>query len=253
MTIRLLSSIITVSAVAAWLSLAHIPAMGQSAAIPRLSDGKPDFNGVWDHPRVADVTKNGNGCGSGGVGCKQEGSGELSYTAAGLAKWNDTARYDYTARCLPYGYMRGWGSSAPVEILQTASRMAMLFEIGSNYQVVFTDGRGHPKNWDPTWTGHSIGRYEGDTLIVDTVGFNEKTYVDTAEHPHSDQLHVIERFKYIDPQHVSHEITFEDPKTYEKPFKNTRVLARMQPGQELMEYVCMENNKELLEGHIVGH
>ena len=72
--------------------------------------------------------------------------------------------------------------------------MAMLFEIGSNYQVVFTDGRPHPKDWDPTWAGHSIGRSEGDTLVVDTIGFNEKTYLDTVEHPHSGQLHVIERF-----------------------------------------------------------
>ena len=139
MTIRLLSSIVTLAAVAVWFALASIPAMGQSTAIPRLPDGKPDFNGVWDHPRVGDVTKSGTGCGNGAVGCKQEGSGELAFTPAGLAKWNDPARYDYTARCLPYGYMRGWGSSAPIQIMQTPSRLAFLFEIGSTYQVVFTD------------------------------------------------------------------------------------------------------------------
>jgi hypothetical protein len=250
MTIRLLSSL---AAVAVWLASASIPAIGQSSTIPRLPDGKPDFNGVWDHPRVGDVTKSGTGCGNGALGCKQEGSGELAFTPEGLAKWNDPARYDYTARCLPYGYMRGWGSSAPIQIMQTSSRLAILFEIGSTYQVIFTDGRSHPKNLEPTWFGHSIGRYEGDTLVVDTVGFNEKTYMDTVEHPHSDQLHVIERFRYIDSDHVLQEVTFEDPKTYEKPFKNTRVLARMQPGQELMEYVCMENNKELFEGLIIGH
>lgn len=98
-----------------------------------------------------------------------------------------------------------------------------------------------------------MGRYEGDTLVIDSVGFNEKTYLDTVEHPHSDQLHVVDRIRYLDPEHLSQEVTIEDPKTYQKPFRNTRVLARMKPGQELMEYTCMENNKELLEGHLVGH
>lgn len=253
MTIRFLRSITNVAAVAACLFLASAPAIGQSSDIPRLSDGKPDFNGVWDHPRVADVTKSGAGCGNGATGCKQEGSGELAFTPEGLAKWNDPARYDYTARCLPYGYMRGWGSSAPIQIFQTPARLAFLFEIGSTYQVVFTDGRDHPRNLDPTWFGHSTGRYEGDALVIETVGFNEKTYLDTAEHPHSDQLRVTDRLKYIDRDHVLQEVTYEDPKTYLQPIKNTRVLARMKPGQELIEYVCMENNKELFEGLIIGH
>jgi hypothetical protein len=250
---RCFSNSIVAAAIGVTLfSVASFPAAGQSA-IPRLPDGKPDFNGVWDHPRVADMTKSENGCGSGAIGCKQEGAGELAYTPEGLAKWKDPARYDYTARCLPYGYLRGWGSSAPIEIVQTSSHLAIMFEIGSNFQTIPTDGRGHAKDLEPTWGGHSVGRYEGDTLVIDSVGFNEKTYLDTVEHPHSDQLHVIDRIRYIDPEHLSQEVTIEDPRTYQKPFKNTRVLARMKPGQELMEYTCMENNKELLEGHLVGH
>jgi hypothetical protein len=227
--------------------------MGQSQTIPRLPNGKPDFTGVWDHPRVGDITESSTGCGNRTPGCKQDGAGELPFTPEGLTKWKDPAKFDYTARCMPYGYMRGWGSSAPIQIFQTSNRLAILFEIGSTYQVVFTDGRNHPENLDPTWFGHSVGRYEGDTLVIETTGFNEKTYLDTVEHPHSDQLKVTDRLTYIDADRVLHEITFEDPKMYQRPFKNTRIMARMAPGQELMEYVCMENNKELFENLIIGH
>jgi hypothetical protein len=98
--------------------------------------------------------------------------------------------------------------------------------------------------------GHSVGKYEGDTLVIDSVGFNGKTWLDTAEHPSSDALHVIERIHYLDPQHLSYQVTWDDPKTYTKPVNNTRIFTRMKPGQELMEYWCMENNKDLLEGHL---
>jgi hypothetical protein len=96
--------------------------------------------------------------------------------------------------------------------------------------------------------GVSVGRYEGDTLVIETAGFNGKTWLDTAEHPHSEQLRVTERLRHIDADHLEYEVTWTDPKTYTKPFKNTRVWARMRPGDELMEWWCMENNKDLLEG-----
>jgi hypothetical protein len=88
--------------------------------------------------------------------------------------------------------------------------------------------------------GTSIGKYDGDALIIDTAGFNGKTWIDTAEHPSSDALHVIERIRYIDPQHLSYEVTWEDPKTYTKPIANSRVFAHA-AGTELMEWWCMEN------------
>lgn len=230
---------------------AAVGAAAQSNDIPRLSDGKPDFNGVWDHPRVADVTRNGTGCGGETPGCKQQGTGELPFTEWGLQQWKTKEqRVDYSARCLPWGYTRAWQVEYPVEIVQTPKRIALLFESNNIFHVIHTDGTGHPKDLEPTWMGHSIGRYEGDTLIIDSIGFNGKTWIDTAEHPSSEQLHVIERVHYIDPQHLSYEVTWEDPKTYTRPIQNTRVLSRMKPGDELMEYWCMENNKDLLEGHL---
>jgi hypothetical protein len=123
--------------------------------------------------------------------------------------------------------------------------MALLFESNNIFHVVFTDGRRHPDNLEPTWMGHSIGWYEGDTLIIDSLGFNGKTWIDTIEHPSSDALHVVERLSFLDPNHVGYEVAWEDPKTYTKPIKNSRVFSRMKPGQELMEYWCMENNRDL--------
>jgi len=255
MTVRLSRPFFALAAAAA-MGLMPVPAHGQSASgkaqdIPRLSNGKPDFNGVWDHPRVADVTKSSTACAAGSHGCSQQGSGELPYTEWGQAQWKDVAhRFDYSAHCLPWGYSRAWQVEYPVEIVQTPRRLALLFESNNIFHVVSTDGRDHPQNLDPTWMGNSVGKYEGDTLVIDTTGFNGKTWIDTAEHPSSDALHVVERMHYTDPQHLAYEITWEDPKTYTKPIKNTRVLTRMKPGEELMEYWCMENNKDLLEGHL---
>jgi hypothetical protein len=258
MTTRFCGSILTVAAGAMALYLAPAPAAAQSAAaksqsaaIPRLADGKPDFNGVWDRPRVGDVTKNGNSCGANSPGCKQEGAGELPYTARGLEIWKDVEhRFDYSARCLPWGYTRAWQTEYPVEIFQTPQRLAILWESNNVFHVVPTDGRGHPKDLEPTWMGNSIGKYEGDTLVIDTLGFNGRTWLDTAEHPASDALRVTERIHHIDAQHLSYEVTWVDEKMYTKPIKNTRVFTRMKPGQELMEFWCMENNKDLLEGHL---
>lgn len=255
MTIRSWVSILAAAAMMTLLLLA--PASGQSGGppkardIPRLPDGKPDFNGVWDHPRVADVTKSGNACGSGTKGCKQEGSGELSFTEAGLKIWKDEEhRFDYSARCLPWGYTRAWQVEYPVEIMQIPQRLAYLYESNNIFHVIFTDGRDHPRNQDPTWMGHSIGKYEGDTLTIDTVNFNGQTWIDTAEHPSSDALHVVEHLRHIDADHLAYDVTWEDPKTYTKPIKNTRIFTRMKPGDEIMEWWCMENNRDLLGGHL---
>ena len=247
-------SILIVVVLVAWICLTPLSAAAQSATsktqdVPRLSNGKPDFSGVWDHPRVQDVTRDGKTCGGGTPGCSQKGAGELSFTPEGAKRWAGP-RIDYTAYCLPWGYSRAGQVEYPLEIVQKPDRLAFLFESNNIFHVVYTDGRDHPKEPDPKWLGHSIGKWEGDTLVIDTIGFNGKTYIDTAEHPSSDALHVIERISYADAQHLNYEITWEDPKIYTKPVKNTRVLARMKPGEELMEYWCMENNRTLLDGHL---
>ena len=136
----------------------------------------------------------------------------------------------------------------PIQIMQNSKYLAFLFEQNTWFHVVYIDGRGHPADLDPTWFGNSIGKFDGDTLVVDTVGFNGKTRLDTIGHPHSDKMHVIQTFRYTDPDHLAYEVTIDDPVMYTKPWKNQRVFTRMQPGQELIEYSCEENNRDFTQG-----
>jgi hypothetical protein len=214
------------------LTAAMAAAQTPQKEIPRLYDGKPDLNGVWDIPYTADMSR--------GV------PGGLPFTPEGAADFKnyDPSKFDYTGHCLPAGLTRLVNTPMPMEIVQTPKRAVFLFEGFSSYIVVPTDGRKHTQDPEPTWYGESIGWYEGDTLVVDSIGFNTKTRLDTIGHGHSDQLHVIQRFTRTDSKTIAFEITVDDPKMYEKPFINKRTF-RLNPG-ELMEYSCMENNKDLL-------
>jgi hypothetical protein len=227
----------------ALVALAQSPA---PRAIPRTPDGKPDFQGVWDHPYVPDMTADRK---------DQKGAGDLPYTAWGADNFKtyDVSKFDYTGHCLPFGLMRSVNVGGyPIQIMQNSKYLAFLFEQNTWFHVVYMDGRGHPPAQDlmPTWFGNSVGRFEKDALVVDTIGFNGQTRLDTLGHPHSDQLHVIQRFEYTDPDHLAYEVTIDDPKTYTRPWKNTRVFTRMKPGEELIEYSCEENNRDFTQGHI---
>src|SRR5438309_2134305 len=214
----------------------------KSPDIPRLPDGKPDLNGVWERPFVPDMTKNGRG---------QQGTPVLPFTPPYAEKFKnyDPAKFDYTAHCLPQGLTRSMNSPFPIRIVQTPKIVAILYEAWNVFEIIYADGRPHPKDWEPTWIGHSIGKWEGDTFVVDSTGFNDKTNLDTVGHPHSDALHVVERFQLTDDKHIAYEMTIDDPKAFTKPWKNTRTFT-LRPDWEVMEYSCEENNKDVTEGHI---
>lgn len=243
------------AAVSVVLFLAGVSALAQSPddSILRLSNGKPDLSGVWDHPRAADLTRPANECGSIATGCKHVPPASLSFTPFGLTRWNDKASHvDWTARCLPWGYTRAWGTEYPVEFVQTPVRLAIMFESNNVYKIVPTDGTPMPKSVEPSWWGVSRGHWDGDAMVIETRGFNAMTYLDTAEHPHGEQLQIVERFQPIDKAHLTREVTVTDPEYYEKPFRYTETLSRMKPGTELMEFVCMENNKWMERNHAAG-
>ena len=266
-------SMMIVAAIAVILPFASVPAFGQApqrgrgavtaptGPAPRLN-GKPDLSGLWQRPYVPDMSvtsRNGKdqvADPSLPDAPKQDDKGpakkELPFTPEGKKAWEsyDPAKGDYTGSCLPFGLMRSMNSPDPIQIMQSDKYLSLLYEQNTWFKVIPIDGRKH-RDQEPTWFGDSVGHWEGDTLVVDTVNFNGKTRLDTIGHPHSDQVHYIERFTRTDAGHIAYEVTVDDPKFYTKPWKNTRIFT-LRPDWEIMEYSCEENNKDFLEGHIKG-
>jgi hypothetical protein len=208
---------------------------------PRTASGKVDFSGVWQKPYAPDLTKDGPNF---------TGFAELPFTPWGEAEWKkyDAANGDYTGACLPFGMTRSINTPEPMQLMQSDKYFAFLFEQNSWFTVVPIDGRPHGSGI-PTWFGDSVGHWEGDTLVIDTVNFNGKTRLDTIGHPHSDQLHLVQRFARPDLGHIVHEMIIDDPKTFTRSWKTTRTFT-LRPDWEMMEYSCEENNKSLWEGRI---
>ncbi|HLK50780.1 MAG TPA: hypothetical protein VKT49_21715 [Bryobacteraceae bacterium] len=206
---------------------------------PRTADGKPDLSGVWNPDRhfIYDISS----------ALKPGESLPLQSWAAEVTK-KRMSKDDPEANCLPAGVPRM--APYPWKIVQTPKLIVFLFEGNIHtYRQIFLDGRGHPADLDPTWYGDSIGHWEGDTLVVDTVGFNDKFWFDFAAHPHTDKLHITERYRRTDMGHLEGEVTIDDPGAYTKPFTLYGHFP-LQPDTEIMEYICNENNQDVT--HIVG-
>lgn len=220
-------------------SLACWAQSNPAADVPRLPDGKPDLNGVWEIPYVSDMER--------GV------EGGLPFTHVGAQDWAfyDATAFDYTGHCFPPGITRLFNTPNPMEIAQTANKVVFLFEGFNQYIVAPLDGRPHTpeETVNPTWFGESIGHWEDDTLVIDTTGFNGRARLDTIGHPFSTKLHLIQRLTRTADDTINYEVIVEDPVMYTKPFSNKRVF-RLQPDWELIEYSCMENNRDLLDGHL---
>ena len=194
-------------------------------------DWKGDLTGVWQGPYTPDLTRG---------------------AQATLTPWGKAAFDAFTGTtdpCLPVGVTRQANAPDPIEIVQTPQRVVILYESWHVFRSIPTDGRDHPKSLDPTWLGNSIGKWDGDTLVVDVAGLNDKTALDTNGHPHSDKLHLTERFRRTGPKTMSYEVTVDDPVAYTAPWKQSRVF-QLKPGWELMEYVCLENEKD--RQHLIG-
>lgn len=200
---------------------------------PRAADGKPDLSGVWYAQRPIDPGK----------------PEPLPWVEELLRERAANNSKDAPgAHCLTRGVTAA-GALFPYKLVQTPTLLVMLFEddIPSHRQV-FLDGRGHPKDPNPSWMGHSIGRWEGDVLVIDTVGFNDRSWLDPQGHPHTEKMRVTERLRRPDLGHLEIEFTIDDPGAYKKPWTIKRI-ADLDPGDEVGEYVC-ENNKD--PEHMVG-
>jgi hypothetical protein len=144
------------------------------------------------------------------------------------------------SKCLPPGTPRIYLQPFPVQFVQTPKEVIILFEYDHTVRHIYLDGRPHPADVLPSYMGHSIGKWEGDTLVADTTGFNDKTWLDRDGHQHSDELHVVERFRRVDRDHMRIDITMEDPKALAKPWI-TQLYFQLKPDWDLMELACTDN------------
>jgi len=199
---------------------------------PRTPGGKPDLSGVWYAQRTVDPGKPQPLPWADAL--QRERAANNSKDAPG-------------AHCLPRGLTNA-GALFPYKLVQTPTLLVMLFEDDTpSHRQVFLDGRGHPNNADPSWMGHSIGRWDGDTLVIDTVGFNAESWIDLAGHPHTEKLHITERLHRVDLGHLEIELTIEDVATYATPWVIKRV-ADLDTKDEIGEYVCIDRDA----AHLVG-
>src|SRR5215472_846510 len=227
------------------LSFGLLPRLAPAlrAAQAQAASSTPDLTGVWSPPRTAKGFLPYNFSPEAPPPMQPWAAKRCELVGCGtgtLGRANDDLMDPYITSCAPFGIPRMMNHVSPFEILQTKNRVIMLFESGNSIRQIWMDGRGHPADWDPTWLGHSIGRWEGETLVVDTVGMNDKTWLDTAGHPHSDALHIVERIRRVDHETLENNLTFEDPKTYTKPW-SSKIIYKLHPDWALHEDVICED------------
>ena len=206
----------------------HRPPSGPT---PRTADGKPDLSGVWWRPTTVDP-----------------GKPEFLPSALAIQKQrtDSNGKDSPQAHCLPSGPLR----NGPLwQFVQSKDYLVYISDDESpGFHQIYLDGRHHPADPNPAWYGHSIGRWDGDTLVVDRVAFDDRVYLDQESHPHSDKLHVIERYHRPDAGHLEIEITVDDPGILAKPWTQKRVTDLA--NEEIFEFICTENNRDI--PHMVG-
>jgi len=223
-------------------------------AVPALKtrDGKTDLSGVWlpdpdpkgkpegvenaISPRYfLDITAD----------LKPEEVPFVPWAAAVFKQHLESrGKEDPIAHCQPTGVPALGTIPLPYKIVQTPRLIVILYEENTVFRQIFLDGRKLPEAAEPRWMGYSTGKWDGDTLVVDTVGFNDRSWLDRFGHPHSDGLHVIERFRRRDIGHLDVEVTIDDPKAYRKPITYTQ-RQTLVPDEDLLEYFCAENEKDV--------
>lgn len=236
-----------------------------AAKVPRASNGKPDLSGVW-HAAYAPPGDNERLFGDAVSDFVVPGDDPRTFSkyflniladfkpeeapmrpeAAALLRRHSQGgnRESPSTRCAPQGIPRGdLGNYLPFKMIQTPGVIVALYEESNTYRQIYTDGRNLPDDPQPAWMGYSVGHWEGDTLVVDSAGFNDQGWLDATGHPQSEDLRIRERFHRRDFGHMDLELTIDDPKIYTKPFtvKATEVLI---PDSDVLEYVCTENEKD---------
>jgi hypothetical protein len=227
-----------------------------SAAAPRASDGRPDLSGIWfSRNRITDPS-----C-AGGKDCiaqedlpvaqlniGQSLPGGLPYTpwAAKLAKQRKArgSAEDPHARCLPPNFPRAYALPEYIKIVQTTGLLLILHEFNASYRQVFTDGRPLPRDPTPAWNGYSVGKWDGDTLVIETTGFRDDLWLDMSGNPLTDAARVTERLRRVNFGTLQIEVTVNDPKAYTKPW-TVRLDQEIVLDTELLDHICLENEQDV--------
>jgi hypothetical protein len=206
-------------------------------AAPRTPDGKPDFSGIWEVDRSGDDSSD--------VKAMATLKAQPWAEAMARKRQNDLFKDDLGVLCLPAGPSITLGVG---KIVQTPTLLLMLYS-GTLYRQVFLDGRPLPEDPNPDWMGYSVGHWEGDTLVVESIGFNDRTWLDMAGHPHTESLKTTERIHRRDLGHLEIDKTFTDPKALQVPW-TIPLKYKLDAEHEPMEYVCNENERD--RQHMVG-
>ncbi|MGB7308847.1 MAG: hypothetical protein WBC67_07265 [Candidatus Acidiferrales bacterium] len=193
--------------------------------VPHMPDGHPDLNGIYIAPYHSIHT-----------------IGEIRLKP-GAEKYHVGPEYTFSLgeHCLPRGVPDVIGEPYPIQIVQNSTEVVILYEAGEYYRVIPTDGRDHPKDLDPTWMGNSVGHWDGDTLVVDAIGFNDK--VSVGEYRHTTAYHVVERFQRTAYDTLKYSATIDDPNVFAAPWTEAGTFT-LHPEWYLQEYICDENNHD---------
>ena len=233
---------------ALWFAQRQVPAQVQApaagpGALPRTSDGKPDFSGIWQVMNAAawniqdHEAEKGAPAGQGVV----EGN-EIPYLPAALTQRNENYKNRLTAdpetKCFLPGVPRIMYMPYPFQIVQSPNYMAFLFEYVHAVRHLYFTGE-HPEGPIDWWMGDSRARWDGDTLVVDVIHFNDQTWFDRAGNFHSEAMHLVERYTLLDRDHINYEVTVEDRKVFSRPWKMSMPLyRRIEKNVQILDYVC---------------
>jgi hypothetical protein len=207
------------------------PPAVQDRNVKRDPQGHPDLTGMWNNQYTPDLRRAIEG-------------GELPFTPYGAERWtNVDLKDDPTGLCLPVGPTRAFTAPFPLYFLQTPKVIGVLFEYQTTWRVFYLDQE-HPDNLGDysEFFGHSTAKWQGDALLVDTVGINDRSWLDTAGHEHSDKLHLTERFEKLTENTIKYTVTYDDPVFFTKPFTIVRTFERADDKDRILPYSCNENN-----------
>jgi len=248
------------------LQLSLIPTASGAEAYkaPRTADGKADLNGIWQALNTANwdlqehAARPGVVVALGAAGAVPAGlsvveGGEIPYLPAAAAKKKENFENRLTAdpeiKCYLPGVPRATYMPYPFQIVQTPQFILMAYEFAGAARTIYMDKA--PPNPVDSWMGHSVGHWEGDTLVVDVTRLNEETWFDRAGNFHSDALHVVERYTPLSADALTYDVTIEDPKVFSRPWKMSMPLyRRLDKNAQVMEFKCVEFVEELMYGHL---